>query len=133
MSSHQSSVSSRQSENANTKPFRVASYKLQIDEPAQTRGKCGLSVIWRSIKSSLWVMVLLLVILLLIVGCTNNAVSLATFTPPAVQPKILVTVYISPTPNAEQRQTLAAANPSTLTPIVMPTSTATPYVGVFLG
>jgi hypothetical protein len=78
-------------------------------------------------------MVLLLVITLLIVGCSNNAVSLATFTPPAVQPKILVTVYISPTPNAEQQQALAAANPPTATPAVIPTATVTPYIGVFLG
>src|SRR5262249_3862274 len=67
------------------------------------------------------------------VGCTNDATSLATYTPPALQPKILVTVFISPTPNAEQQQAIAAANPPTATPAVIPTTTATPYVGVFLG
>ncbi|MBA3874402.1 MAG: hypothetical protein H0X30_35180, partial [Anaerolineae bacterium] len=68
-----------------------------------------------------------------IVGCSNNTVTLATFTPPAVQPKILATVYVSPTPNAEQQQALAAANPATPTPLIIPTATVTPYIGVFLG
>lgn len=67
------------------------------------------------------------------VSCSNNTPTIATYTPPAVQPKILATVYISPTPNAEQQQALAAANPPTATPVVIPTSTPTPYIGVFLG
>ena len=133
MNSCQPTVASHQSKSE--RPFRVASFKLQLDEPMQHRAKCRLSVIWRSLKSSLWVVVLLMMVMVCIVGCTNNnaVASVATYTPPAVQPKILVTVFISPTPNAEQRQAIAAANPLTPTPIVMPTSTATPYVGVFLG
>jgi hypothetical protein len=132
--------------------FQVTSYKLQVEEknphpnpPLQARegirkllsrvllDNSSLSAIWRSLKSSLWVVALTLVIMLLIVGCSNNGVTVATFTPPAVQPKILATVYISPTPNAEQQQALAAANPPTATLVVIPTETATPYVGVFLG
>ena len=124
---------SHQSENANSKPFRVASYKLQLESPEPARGKCSLSAIWRILKSSLWVVALTLLVMLLIVGCSNNGATVATFTPPALQPKILVTVYISPTPNAEQQQALAAANPPTATLAVILTVTPTPYVGVFLG
>ena len=128
MNSCQSTVASQQP----IKRFQVASYKLQGENQNGTGERCSLSVIGRRIKSRLWVS-LLIVMMLLIVGCTNNAVSLATFTPPAVQPKLLVTVYLSPTPNAEQQQALAAANPPTATPAVIPTATVTPYVGVFLG
>ncbi len=131
--SQQLSVDSQQTENENMKPFQVASYKLEIENPEPPRGKCSVSAIWRSLKSSLWVVALTLVVMLLIVGCTNNGVTVATFTPPAIQPKILVTVYISPTPNAEQQQALAAANPPTATRAVIPTVTPTPYIGVFLG
>ncbi len=131
--SQQSTVASQQPENANPKPFRVASYKLEGESPEPARGKCSLLAICRSLKSSLWVVVLTLIVMLLIVGCSNNGQTIATFTPPAVQPKILVTVYISPTPNAEQQQVLAAANPPTATLAVIPTVTPTPYVGVFLG
>lgn len=114
--------------------LQVASYKLQTDDAQPAREKSCLSALRRSLKSRLWIVVLLLVIMLFIVACSNNAVSLVpTYTPPAVQPKILATVYLSPTPNAEQRQALAAANPPTATPLVIPTATATPYVGVFLG
>lgn len=116
----------------NSRKLQVTSYKLQVENQDDSQGKCCLSALGRSIKSSLWVVVLL-VTLLLIVGCTNNATSLATYTPPAVQPKVLVTVFISPTPNAEQQQAIAAANPPTTTPAVIPTATVTPYVGVFLG
>ena len=133
MNSCQLSVNSQQSKNANLKRFQVTSYKLQGENQDSTGERCCLSVIGQGIKSSVWVRLLLLVIMLLSVGCTNNGVSVATFTPPAVQPKLLATVYLSPTPNAEQQQALAAANPPTATPAVIPTATVTPYVGVFLG
>jgi hypothetical protein len=91
------------------------------------------SVVGRRGKSAVWVLVLLVTGMLLMVSCSNNTPTIATYTPPAVQPKILATVYISPTPNAEQQQALAAANPPTATPMVIPTVTPTPYIGVFLG
>ncbi len=78
-------------------------------------------------------MVLLLLSMLLIGACSNNLATVATFTPPAVQPKVLATVYISPTPNAEQQQAIAAANPPTATPVSVVLPSATPYIGVFLG
>ena len=133
INSCQSTGDSQQFDNPNDRPYRVASYKLQGESKAHIAEKCCPSAVSRSKKSSFWVLVLLLVTLLFIVGCSNNPISLATFTPPAVQPKILATVYISPTPNAEQRQALAASNPATATPAVIPTATATPYIGVFLG
>lgn len=137
------------------KPFRVTSYKLRVDDAIQTlrglpephpltpsphaeRGnpeeadRCW-SAVGRRGKSAVWVLVLLVTGMLLMVGCSNNTPTIATYTPPAVQPKILATVYISPTPNAEQQQALAAANPPTATPMVIPTVTPTPYIGVFLG
>ena len=126
-------VAPQQFDHPNDKPYQVASFKLQGENQEAIAEKCCSSAVSRSKKSSFWVLALLLVIMLFIVGCSNNPISLATFTPPAVQPKILVTVAISPTPNAEQRQALAAANPSTATPVVIPTATSTPYVGVFLG
>lgn len=84
-------------------------------------------------RPTLRVLAVVLIGVNLITACSNNAVGIATFTPPAVQPKLLATVYLSPTPNAEERQALAAANPATATPMVFPTATATAYVGVFLG
>jgi hypothetical protein len=53
---------------------------------------------------------------------------------PTIISKILVTVYISPTPNKAQRQATLAVNPPTPTP-APPTLTPlpSPYVGVFLG
>ncbi|MBI1282138.1 MAG: hypothetical protein GC179_28685 [Anaerolineaceae bacterium] len=126
-------MNSRQSPVNTQERFRVASYKLQVENQQCRCGKCGLSAIWRSIKSSLWVVALTLAVMLLIVGCSNTSGGIATFTPPAIQPKILVTVYISPTPNAEQQQAIAAANPPTATLAVIPTASATPYIGVFLG
>lgn len=115
------------------KQFQVTSYKLQVADDKQPREENCLSVIGRRVKSVLWSLVQGVMIMLLIGACTSNAPTEATFTPPAVQAKILVTVALSPTPNAEQQQALAAANPPTATPIVVPTATATPYVGVFLG
>lgn len=115
------------------KQFQVTSYKLQVENDEQPRGEKCLSAIGRRVKSAVWSLVRGLVVVLLISSCTTNTSTEATLTPPSVQAKILVTVALSPTPNAEQQQALAAANPPTATPVVLPTSTATPYIGVFLG
>jgi len=115
------------------KQFKVQSFKLQTENEARPRDEKCLSAVGRKLKSTLRSLVGGMLVVLLIGACTSNAPTEATFTPPAVQPKILVTVAISPTPNAEQQQALAAANPPTATAVVIPTATATPYIGVFLG
>ncbi len=53
---------------------------------------------------------------------------------PSLMPKLLATVYLSPTPNAIELQATRAANPPTAT-LLPPTHipTATSYIGVFLG
>lgn len=92
------------------------------------------SVVGRRDNSAAWVTAICVLTSMLLIGaCTTNTSTEATLTPPSVQAKILVTVALSPTPNAEQQQALAAANPPTATPIVVPTATPSPYIGVFLG
>jgi hypothetical protein len=67
-------------------------------------------------------------------ACTSAPSVPPTLTPPAILPKRLATVYISPTPDDLARQATLAANPPTAT---MPPATLTPtptaYIGVFLG
>jgi hypothetical protein len=52
---------------------------------------------------------------------------------PSVMPKLLATVYISPTPDAQQMEATRLASPPTTTPQPNFVPTATVYVGVFLG
>jgi|FLYN01.1.fsa_nt_gi hypothetical protein len=53
---------------------------------------------------------------------------------PAVEPKQLATVYMSPTPNAaEQEATRLASRPTPTVAPPTPLPSATPYIGVFLG
>ncbi|MEZ4672010.1 MAG: hypothetical protein R3E39_29240 [Anaerolineae bacterium] len=67
-------------------------------------------------------------------ACTpDSSTRPPTLTPPAVMPKVLATVYISPTPRAEEQQATLNANPPTATPFTQPTTAPTAYVGVFLG
>jgi len=79
-----------------------------------------------------WMMTLGLGLLLAACG-TSEVVRPPTLTPPGVMPKLLATVFVSPTPNADEMQATLVANPPTATVFVAPTATATPYVGVFLG
>lgn len=74
----------------------------------------------------------LLIVCLMLAACGQpTAIPIAGV--PSVMPKLLATVYISPTPDAAQQEATRAANPVTSTPSELPTATATPYVGVFLG
>lgn len=77
--------------------------------------------------------VLLALLLILLAACESTGSEVVP-TVPAVQPKLLVTVEISPTPDATQQESTRAAVIPTATPppAVIP-ATATPYVGVFLG
>lgn len=67
---------------------------------------------------------------LLLAGCAAAAPT-PTPAPPPV--KLLATVFISPTPDADQRRATLMAAPPTLAPVASPSPTATAYVGVFLG
>lgn len=116
-----------------TTPERLCSSRVMNPYPPSGSLNTPLSAVGRQPNSSLRSLVGGILLVLLIGACTSSTPAEATFTPPAVQPKILVTVAISPTPNAEQQQALAAANPPTATAVVVPTVTATPYIGVFLG
>jgi hypothetical protein len=91
---------------------------------------------WSSVMSrNEWSVVGALVLLaLFLVGCSGEAPAIPTLTPPLVMPKLIATVYISPTPNAEQAAATRAASTATATPVpVLPTASPTAYVGVFLG
>jgi hypothetical protein len=76
-----------------------------------------------------------LIVWLLLAGCQASETPIQpTLTPPAVVPKLIATVYISPTLDANQVAGTRAASTATATPILArPTATATAYVGVFLG
>jgi hypothetical protein len=71
--------------------------------------------------------------LVLLAACgtpTPTQVALA----PSVMPKLLATVYISPTPNqAEQEATRGASPPTETPPPLVSSPQPTPYIGVFLG
>lgn len=76
------------------------------------------------------------IVLLLIVtlaACSSSGGGEPTATP--VTPvKLLATVYISPTPNAGEREATRLAQPvMTATPAPTRTPQATVYVGIFLG
>lgn len=67
-------------------------------------------------------------------ACTAAPTPTAESLIPAAQPKLLATVFISPTPDSLQQAATRGA--STATPTVLPVSDtpqATPYIGVFLG
>lgn len=67
-------------------------------------------------------------------GCGATSTPTPEAIVPAVMPKILATVYISPTPDAAQLEATRAAVPPTITqPPSVPTTVPTAYVGVFLG
>lgn len=76
----------------------------------------------------------LALLLALLTGCGTIGGTPTPIPLPPVMPKILATVYISPTPDEQQVQATRAAQPPTVTaqplaPTVLPTA----YVGVFLG
>jgi hypothetical protein len=69
---------------------------------------------------------------LLLAACgapTPTPISLA----PSLMPKLLATVYISPTPNAQEAEATRLSSTPTDTPLPNLAPTATVYVGVFLG
>jgi hypothetical protein len=75
---------------------------------------------------------LLLITIVLLAACgtaTPTPISL----PPSLMPKLLATVYISPTPNAQEMDATRLASPPTETPVPNLAPTPTVYVGVFLG
>ena len=77
-----------------------------------------------------------ILIALLIAGCSALAEPSAPppLGTPVVQPKLLATLYLSPTPNNQQRDaTRDAASVVTATPPPTHTPAPTAYVGVFLG
>lgn len=72
------------------------------------------------------------ILVLLLVGCTGTAPA-ATPTAQAVV-KMLATVEISATPNAdEQAATRAASSPTPLPPTATIIPSETPYIGIFIG
>jgi len=79
--------------------------------------------------------VLWAVALYLIAACSSlNPTQSAALSTPVVQPKLLATLYISPTPNDQEREATrlaVGAQPPTLPPSRTPAPTA--YVGVFVG
>lgn len=76
---------------------------------------------------------LLLVVMLVLAAC--ESLNPVTPTPsPQVISKLIATVYISPTPNAEQAEATRRAStptPRPVTPTVIPS--ATPFIGTFIG
>jgi len=78
-------------------------------------------------------MIFLLLLVLLLAACTGETGSSATGTP-IVEYKLLATLFLSPTPNEEQREATRLAVRA-VTPTTIPTRTpeATVYIGVFLG
>ncbi len=69
---------------------------------------------------------------LLLTACDSGSNTVPTV--PAVQPKLLVTVEISPTPDATQQDaTRAAVIPSATPPPATAAASATPSVGMFIG
>lgn len=84
-------------------------------------------VIFALVYSLLWLVTL--------AGCNSETpIVNPTLTPPAVMPKLIATVYISPTPNTEQIAATRAASTATATSIpILPTASSTAYIGVFLG
>lgn len=78
---------------------------------------------------------LTLVVLCFAAACSSlNATQSAALSTPAVQPKILATLYISPTPNDQEREaTRLAVGVQSPTPPPSRTPAPTAYVGVFMG
>lgn len=72
---------------------------------------------------------------LLVSACSSlNATQSAALSTPVVQPKILATVFISPTPNEQERAaTRAAVDSQPPTPLPSRTAPPTAYIGVFVG
>jgi hypothetical protein len=73
--------------------------------------------------------------LCLVAACSSlNATQSAALSTPVVQPKILATVYISPTPNEQEREaTRLAGESQPPTPPPSRTPAPTAYIGVFVG
>ncbi len=78
--------------------------------------------------------VLVGVLAFLLIGCDTQPEQVEQIESLAVAERPLATVFISPTPNAEQRRATSIASSPTPTPLI-PTSTPRPteYVGVFIG
>jgi len=84
----------------------------------------------RSISASLTILCLLLVL----VGCDTQPEQAPQVELTAVANRPLATVFISPTPNVEQRRATSIASSPTPTPLTpTPTPRPTEYVGVFIG
>lgn len=99
-------------------------------------GSCQLSVLSSQLKvvNQRSAFRLLLIVMVMIAGCGATSTPTPEAIVPAVMPKILATVYISPTPDAAQLEATRAAVPPTITqPPSVPTTVPTAYVGVFLG
>ncbi len=77
----------------------------------------------------------LLVIMCLFAACSSlNGASTPPYATPAEQPKLLATLYISPTPNDQEREaTRLAVRSVPPTPLPSNTPPPTAYIGVFLG
>lgn len=70
---------------------------------------------------------------LVLAACTSQAPEAPTPTPPAVA-RVLATVFISPTPNAQQAEaTRQASSPTVPPPSPTVDPTETPYIGIFVG
>lgn len=78
---------------------------------------------------------LVLLLLCFTAACSSlNPPQSAALSTPAVQPKILATLYISPTPNDQEREaTRLAVGAQPPTPLPSRTPAPTAYVGVFMG
>ncbi len=90
----------------------------------------------RGVQLNAPTMPLIIFLVLLIAACSPLAEPSApsALGTPAVQPKILATLYLSPTPNGQERDATQRAA-AVVSPTPPPTHTPAPtaYVGVFLG
>lgn len=78
--------------------------------------------------------VLIALLLLVLAACQGAPAVPEAPTLAVLEVKLLATVYISPTPNADEMQATQRAFTPTPSPVpVLPSPTPTPYVGVFLG
>ncbi|MEP7291805.1 MAG: hypothetical protein ABI835_08470 [Chloroflexota bacterium] len=74
-------------------------------------------------------------LLLLVAACSSlNATQSLELATPVVQPKLLATLYLSPTPNNQEREaTRLAVRSEPPTPLPTRTPAPTAYIGVFVG
>ncbi len=114
----------------------AGSYNIQTSPPSRY-ARLPLSIAWSgswTVRSTEKLLAVLL-LLMLVSGCSSlNPATETVLGTAVVQPKILATLYVSPTPNDQQRDATRLAA-DVVTPTLAPSRTPAPtaYVGVFLG